>query len=402
MLQKGSFIFLFLLLLYVTRFFDYVNWDPTIGGRSSYFLSLFLGIIFLLSVEKIWKKYTLFSSFLVFLIPLQLFSLLTLVDSGYSLRESRVYIYEVSIFLFYFVCVAYKFTPKTIISALLVCGIITLVIQVYQQLNIDKASFGVFSPTSVQYQWHGKAAMRHGLYRFRLDHVYYISYLCYFYFWDKFLHKLDLRYLIFAALFLISIYLYLTRQILFVTLLASLISFMFVRGARDKGLSFILIFCMFIYLLYNGADIFNEVFMRERGEFVGQETRAMEYAFYWTEITKTPMSLLFGNAYNPLHTYFETELRMFSSDVGIVGQIYLYGVISTVYFYAFMVYILNKTRRTTPLYLKLFFFTILVDAVMISPFERVSHRFIFILALYLCSYFYYKNDRLYKLKIKGE
>lgn len=401
MLQKIHAFWIIALLLFTTNFFQYVNWDYTRGGHISYFLIGAIILIIFFNRSKITSFKPRFSNIILLLTFLPLLSFITMSENGAEPEFYKRYVYSLGIIFIYFIFIIYRVTPKTLIVAFTIFAFAVLIIQVVQQFNVSNAVFGVFSKNDEKFATIGYAEIRNGLYRFRLGVAYYTTFWALYYSFENFLKKTDFVNLFVFALLFVSIYLYLTRQIMAITIFCLLLSVVIKRADRT-GLFQFIIFIGIVFIVYSYKDVLMaDYFMHTKGEFQGEETRDNAFNFFWLAIFKDWNTLLFGNGLHQDQIYFQEEFGMFSSDVGLVGQIYHYGIIWGVVFVVSYLYILSKSYKYIPLYLRLFFITIFIDLVLMCPMQRTSLTMVFMAGIYMCEY-YYRESKLNKLGLSQE
>lgn len=393
MLQKIHAFWIISLLLFTTNFFAYVNWNSTISGHISYFLVGTMVLITILNHQKIKSFKPRFNTIVLLLIFLPLLSFITMSENGAEPEFYKRYVYSLGIMFIYYIFIIYRVTPKTLIVSFFIIAFAVFIIQVVQQFNISNAIFGVYSENDESYVNLGYAETRSGLYRFRLGIAYYVTFWALYYSYERLLKKADFISLFVFSFLLTSIYLYLTRQIMAVTILCLFIS-VFIKGKKQTNIFQLLFAFMLVYVVYSNKDvILSSYFMHSKGEFEGQETRDNAFLFFWLEILKNSNSFLFGNGWHQVQLYYQDEYGMFSSDVGLVGQIFHYGMIWGITFVVSYLYIIIKSFKYIPLYLRLFVITIFIDLLLISPFQRTSLTMVFMTGIYMCEYYYREHKQ---------
>lgn len=104
----------------------------------------------------------------------------------------------------------------------------------------SSAIFGVSDPNS--YFYNGEMAeVRNGLYRYRIV-CFIVSLIALYYSWQKINERKNLRNLSLFVALACSVYLYLTRQLMFASIVAIACSFIFVKKVKENC------YCLFQWL----------------------------------------------------------------------------------------------------------------------------------------------------------
>lgn len=138
-----------------------------------------------------------------------------------------------SILVVYYVLHAYDVSERTIIKAIIVLGVFLSLILIVQQIFPGSAYFGV--QTSEGNLSGYDMEVRNGLYRFRIRGTALVM-LSAFYYWSLSLKKISLNNGILFCILFVGIYLFLTRQILFGSILAVFLSFFGIMERLINGL----------------------------------------------------------------------------------------------------------------------------------------------------------------------
>lgn len=95
--------------------------------------------------------------------------------------------------------------------------------------------------------------MRNGLYRYRIV-CFIVSLIALYYSWQKINERKNLRNLSLFVALACSVYLYLTRQLMFASIVAIACSFIFVKKSKGKLLLFISV-AIFLFIIYSYSDV---------------------------------------------------------------------------------------------------------------------------------------------------
>lgn len=85
-------------------------------------------------------------------------------------------------------------------------------------------------------------------------------------------------------------------------------------------------------------------------------------------------------------------MRVYPSDIGIVGQWFYYGVIWVLTYVVLLYKLLVKYNRVLPLYIKLFVFGAFVNCIMIMPYYNNFCYLIWAEVLYICDLYITKSN----------
>ena len=380
-------------LVYATNFFHYKNWDSTLGGWISYFVALLIFWIFINTYKKIYYK-SVFSHVIVFLIfvpILQTFSKVMIYHE--SLYDERGLYTQLIAFLFFYIFQAKQIKEKDVVRAITIVGFVVFFIQICQVLNPSSAVFGVYRPDDLD---HGReiAEERNNLYRFRLG-TDFITIFCFYYYWGALQKKYSLKKLCLFVIFAISLYMYLTRQLMFISLLAICCTFLFVKKTKIKIWKVILVALVMGLLFYQYASaVFGELVERTLREMDDSNIRVLAATYYWERITENPVFFLIGHGPINELLYLQEYYKFFTNDVGFIGEWFLYGLLWLILYGYILFLILKKYAHLIPLYIKLFAFGTFLNSIMIFPYRTSYEFFIWTVVLYIASLYVDKQVQL--------
>lgn len=367
------------MLLLLSGLMAYSGSNPVLVGWTCNTIYILIYItIFVryryLTIKSPLTKYVFLFTFIPFLSLIN--AVLFNTDSFW---QNRSYILSMSLFLLFFVYANKRVSERVIIKILTIFGIIVFIIQIIQIIFPEHALFGL--DFEYQYKTGDIAETRNGLYRFRFDFDFYIAFVCLFFYWGKFISTNSLRSLLIFIIFYTSIYLFLARQIFFCATIPVVFSLFYCGNKKKKLLSFVVIFFFIVLISAYHNQLFSDyVSKAEDGSDV--DTRLYEYIFFIEKIVQNPMILFFGNGHLKEEiTWY--DLGVFSTDVGIVGSVFHYGLVWALLFYLFCYKAIVTWRKKLPLYIKMFFMAIILDSVLITPVTSAIHLFVFTIIIYL-------------------
>lgn len=386
-------IILFFFLLFGAKFFNYINWNLTIAGQLSYFIYAILILYIYRHKNKIKQYHTPIDSWIKKLMIIPLLCIITrIIVEGSSLYEQRTLIILALTFCFYYYFKISQISELKIIKLFTIYGICVLIIQIAQQIIPDKAVFGVNSPNSDQYLWYGLAEIRNGIYRYRIDAIP-ITLFCMYYYWTKFCNQMSYKNFFLFICFFTSMYLFLTRQVMFASILCLATSFIFIKNTKMK-IWVMFISCIIGYFILTNADIlFGSLFEQTQDEATEDNIRLLEIAFFWNKIIDNPLSFLFGNGYPPILAYWGERYRMYNTDIGFIGAMYNHGIFWPLFYFYVVYKLLFKYGKTLPLYIKLFIFGTAINSILIFPWRQTEELFLWSAILYIISLYLRKQNK---------
>lgn len=390
---KKQRVALFLLLAYVvlvTSGFENVNWNPTYGGWVTNIVSL--GLLGYLLYSRPKGKQFHFRTLVLFLIWVPFVSILN-SWSIYSQSPSRSFLLMTtqSTWVIYFLLHKYKVQEQVVLKVFFYIALFLVGIQIVQQFTYPNAPFGTMSQ-DVMIERHAMEAaeQRNGLWRFRMHQNGYYTAPILFAMWIGIRKKADLKLGVFIALFFASIYLTLTRQVMFACILVIFCS-MFM-GQKKINFTALLLGLIFIAGLYVYYDVlFSKLAQQTQDDSNEDNVRLLAASMLWEESLKTPFTFLFGyglpdstSAYG-LHMYkLSNFLGIYTSDVGFIGQIFERGFIYVCVCYFMFYKLFFKFKKLIPMYIRMFVMFAGVMSVMIFPCIVPAQTVVWAMLLYVC------------------
>lgn len=280
------------------------------------------------------------------IIVLTLLPLLSLyscyVINGQSYAQSLI-IYRMHLgWLIYFYLWNHKIPYDQILKTIFIVGSLYMIITLIQQITYPNAPFGERTiGTDYSENWSGGVERRMGFYRFAVDGAYYGVLTFFFIINNKVKHKKIL-----FVLLALSIVATGNRQTFFSVFVAMCFYYLFTNNIKYKSFIIILIglFSLFIYMFAD--QIFGNL-LHIQNDF--DESRMPSYIFYWNEICKSPLTLLFGNGLPNSGSLYGQRIDMYGnfhvtpSDIGLVGTMYYWGVLYVLFYLVFAIrWLFNK------------------------------------------------------------
>lgn len=394
---RGNFkkqrVALFLLIAYVvlvTSGLENVNWNPTYGGWVDKIISL--GLLGYLFCSRPNGKQYHFRGLVLLLIWVPFLSFFN-SWSIYSQSPSRsfVLLLSQSTWIIYFLLHKYKIQEKTILKVFFLIALFLVGIQIVQQFTYPNAPFGTMSPdVMIEKKAVEAAEQRNGLWRFRMHQNGYYTAPILFAMWVWVRNQVNPKLVVFIGLMLASIYLTLTRQVMFACILTIFCS-MFM-GQKKINVAALLFGLAFIAGLYAYYDVlFSKLAEQTQEDSNEDNVRLLAASLLWGESIQTPFTFLFGyglpdaaSQYG-IHMYkLRTFFGIYTTDVGFVGQIFERGFIYVCVCYYMLGKLFFTMKRKIPLYVRMFVMYTGVMSIMIFPCITPAQNIVWVLLLYVC------------------
>lgn len=379
------------LVILFTHGFNYINWNPTYGGWLSKVIYLFLALFFFLKVNAKSKRYN-FSKEINLLI---LLPFLSIINSWYfysqSIYDGITATFCSFVWVIYYILPRKKVPESTILRVFLYVALLILVIQIVQQITYPNALFGIRSEEYlIEKGLTEIAEQRNGLWRFRMHQNAYYTVPILFISWIWLQNRVDKKLLLLVFLLLVSVYLTLTRQVMFSCAFTIFISYFMGRKKINKG--FLILGLILIIGLYVYYDILFSSLAEQTAEDTTEDNiRILAAAYFWNESIKNPLVFLLGygmpvgDSMLGQHIYqLQSTFGFYTSDVGFIGQIYEKGVIYVILCYYIMYRVFFKLKNIVPTYIRMFVSFVAIMSPMIFPMISDSTFLIWSLLLYVC------------------
>lgn len=372
-----AFLFILFLIFFYTHFFAYSQWNNTLAGQSSYFIILLLILYVLKNQNHIYKNQLFFAPYIKYLIVIPLISLIpSYLIYNQSPIDSFKAISPHFLWLFYYYCHIKKIKEKDIIKAFLSAALFIITIQIIQQFTTPHFGLSYNKVGDIYVD------IRNGIQRYRVDFNGLFTFFILYYYWELMQKQRKFIYLCIFTLMIISIYLTLTRQLIFALILIVFLNIIFNNNTKAKRITSTTLLLIFIILFYFYSDLLFGSFINMTIEQSGNEDIRILAAEYYTQrLIENPITFLFGNGtpagnstYASLTTYEQQELGFHTSDVGFIGIIYKYGIFYAAIFYLIMYRIYLKYRKRIPTFILMYSCTFLIVSIMIYPiYSNISY-----------------------------
>lgn len=354
-----STLFAALIYLHSLHYFDYVNYDSTAGGWISNLIGIFCLTLFLIYN---YPKRECPSKFYVagfILVPILSFIPCYLEHGQGFITSFRAYLPLFVLFLYYYFH-RNHFKADTLINIITVFAVVRTIILITQQFTYPNYLFAMRPEGYNEMGVYREIEVRSGIYRYYISDSYLSQFLIFYYF-QKLTEKYTLKKLLLFVLGLVGLYLDQTRQFMATTACAIIIIAMLSSKYRHKNIAafFILVVGITIYL--NFDTLFGSLAEQTTEDFTKDNIRLLSYNFFFNEYWGGPLSYIFGNgrpgqsAYGNEINNIATDLHLYRSDVGVVGFLNQYGIVSVLFFFLFYALFVRKNWKYIDMHLKMFF-----------------------------------------------
>jgi hypothetical protein len=269
-----------------------------------------------------------------------------------------------------------KVTERQCLWLLVVFGSISFILQVYQLMHLDNCIFG--------FNTEGGSGTRNDIARLFIGSPLYAMFLVYFS-WTNVIRCNGLKKIIsiigFVA-FLISIYLYLTRQCIVAVCITIIASIFMQKNNRMKMVTLLLCCVLFIFLYNYSEKLFGDFIYMTQNDTYSTDIRKKAYPFFISRIFSDPIRLFVGHGHIEEISKIGVAKGLWADDIGIIGDMYYYGVLWGIAYF-WMLTRTWKNRKFLPLYLKMYVFSTLIHSPMISAYANGLMAFLWTIVVYI-------------------
>lgn len=319
-----------------------------------------------------------------------------LYDSGlaYGLENN---IFVAFVFCSYFIIHYLRVPEDVLIKSLTVVGLLVLLIQVYQNIYPDHALFSMY--TEEMREEMGLSAdyvsgMRNGLYRFKPISQH-LPLLLFCYYLAKMLCGYKHLYLILTCAFAASIYLMLTRM--FLVCAGICFAFMYLslnkRNKSKMGIKIVMVLGIILFCFY-WDTLFSSLFSSKESDIeYSSQARLGCYSFLFEQAISNPILFFIGHGYPALLWQWGGKLGYWYNDIGLLGQVYPYGIIWLFVYFRVVYWILVKQRHKIPIYIRSYIFGLFCICMMMTTYGTLDTALLFCVIMYISDLYINKSDR---------
>lgn len=378
-------LFLIFLILWYSQCFSWMSFPigSTMYGWISHIIDAFLLLAYFAKRKSV--SYT-FSKPIMCVMLIPFLSIISAVwMNGQTFMKGFIALTGQFTFILYFLFHLYHYTKKDILRVVMIIGVVFCCIKIVQQITYPTMWFCAASRIN---EITGLVEQRNGFWRIFMSCAGCATIMLYYKF-NEYVQTKHKVALIFVLLGCINVFLDLGRMGYASTLIGLAIVYI-PDFVNLKNLIRIGIVGLLAYLVINniglilGADMVEQT-NKDMGE---DYVRWLSYDYYWSESIGSPIYLLFGHG--PLVGTaaglrlqdIEMNSGLWRSDIGIVGNIYDYGILYAISIVYFFIFIFKRTKNIRWMFgyaIPTFIFSFMLP-VFIGPESYIMYS----MMLYLC------------------
>lgn len=168
-------------------------------------------------------------------------------------------------------------------------------------------------------------------------------------------------------------------------------SVFFIKDKRTKWITYIMILIIAYVIIVNSENLLAFFIESSKNDATDDNIRVFAYQFYWEKIVDSPLAFICGNGFPNDQNYWQENLRLFVSDIGVVGQIFTHGIFWEIAYITALYKIFWKYRKSVPLYIKLFVLSAFVHCAMVASYGGPSTLLTWLSVLYICTLYIEKK-----------
>lgn len=380
------FILITFLFIVLSNGFAYEEWTPW-WGRRYYLISIgFVVVLSILKIKKFKQINTELHNEIKALIVIPFLSIITTVlYYGESVSGVIETLSMYFLFLLFYIFKIYKIKETTLVNVLVLLSFFIFFIQVYQQFYPELAIFGTPNRYSILADETNYRAVeiRNDLYRYRIG-MYGVSGFSVMFFWEKLIKSRGITSFLFFVITLSSLYLYLSRQVIFASLITLLLTSLIIGGSNNKKFWSAIIIILSVSLIYNYADVlFGNLVKMSIQESKESNIRILASGFFMEKTFVSPLTFLFGNGYPSIIIMWKIMFGFYTNDVGIIGQFFHYGILWILLYIRILYILLIKYKHLVPFYIQLIAINTIIQSFMIFPYNNAMNIILWAIILYI-------------------
>lgn len=394
-------VFLFVILL-LTKGLHFSGWNmfprfATIRYIGLFFVPILAFAIYNRAVRTsrmYHKKFVLY----VFFASLFSYSLRNIfydTGLGYGLENN---LFVAFVFCSYIIFHYLKVPEKLLIKSLTFVGLIVLFIQVFQQIHPEMAVFSMYTEEMRQEMGLSQdyiTGMRNGLYRFMpIAQHFPLFLLCYYF--SKVLRKFSLKYLFLAFAFAASTYLMLTRMFMICAGICCLFIYIYQKNKKKSKFGTAIIAIVGVALLISYSDVlFSQLFSSQDSDIDYSSAARLDcIPFILYQAIQNPLLFIVGHGYPALLWRWGEKFGYWYNDVGVLGQIYPYGIIWAIVYFVTVYKLLIKRKNKIPIYIRAYILSLLCICFMMSSYgNSLDMTLLWCIILYISDLYISNSDK---------
>ena len=342
------------------HYFDYVNYDPTYGGWVTktivicLFMFIFIKKVKVKQPNETWK-------YALGFVTLPMLSFISCYFEHEQSILSSIWAYFPLFILPFTFLILYKYNVSTedVVKLLTIFAVVRTGILLIEQFTYPQYLFAFRPEIELENGYIQPIEIRSGIYRFYISDTY-LSMFLIFYWGAKMIDKFKLNYFLLFAWGVFGLWLDQTRQFMVVGY-ASFLIIVLLSKSKRRIFIFLSILIVFLVVFLNFDRFFGDLIEKTTTEVNSENIRLFSYNMYFNEYWGGVLSIIFGNglpapgsSYAQEITNMTQVMHLYRSDVGIVGFLNQYGIVSVVYFLWFYISYVRRNWKYFDMYIKMF------------------------------------------------
>jgi len=300
----------------------------------------------------------------------------------------------------YYLLHTYKVPYSKALNFLLLFTFIGVAIMTIQQFIPNQAMFGVLDVNESDHI----AEVRNGLYRFRIGGAACAGLFLFTLYFGKLINEYKRKLILISIILALYLYLTLTRQTILAALVVIVATYLMSSKKNISFKSLLFAFILLIFFYFYRDQLFGSFIDQTVEQTSEEDIRLVEYTYFSNEIFTNPMIFIFGtgipHASSPLGAYYKSladNYLLFTSDIGIVGTWFNYGIIYIILFLWITYKIIIKMRKYIPTYMKIYYFSVIIILPLAFPWGTNINNMLWAFILYIIDN-EITNNKKYKLQ----
>ena len=386
--------------LHTLHYFDFTLYNPTLGGQIIKLICIIL--ILYLFTHRINTKYAYSKTWVAGFLWVPMLSFISCwFEHGQNPIQSFWAYIPLFILLLYFVFHAKKIETDKIINLLTLFAVVRTAILLVQQFTYPNYYFAFRPEVEMDNGLIREIEMRSGILRYYISDTY-LSMFLVFYWGQKIFEKFKWKYFLLFAWGVFGLWLDQTRQFMFVAFGTFIFVMLFSRNKKINKFSIYIAIIMFLIIIgMNFDSLFGELADKTSNEMTKDNVRFIAYNYFFYEYWGGPLSVLLGNGiagasqYGKEIIYLSNEMHLYRADVGIVGFLNQYGIVSVCFFLLFYILFVRKNWKYMDTYIKMFLLAILFNLPLVVFFVNNLNWYTYMaFMMYLTDMSIKKNKQL--------
>ena len=398
-------LFVMFVFLHSLRYFDFIYLNQKVYEYLTWALAAFLIALCCLFRKKSSAMHS--SGFLLAMILVPMLSIVPcFIENGQSPVDSLKAYLPFFLTFIYFILHYSRIRESDLVKMITILAVVRILIVVVQQVTFPSYLFSYrpegFDASGV----YREVEVRSGIYRFYVEDTYLSMFLVFYYF-ERYLRKHSLPSLLLCALGFVGIYFDQSRQFMLSTVAAFGIVLLFSLKMKGKWAVVLGVSVIAVLILRYAAALFGDLAEMTLEDIDEDNIRLVAYATYLLEIWGGPLSVIFGNgvpwkgAYADQMEYYSNTLRLYRADIGIVGALNAFGIVTVLVFLGFFIFFVGRNWKKLRPHLQMYYLAAIINMPMVTVYTQNINWFVFMaMMLYLSDISISSYDRKVRNKRK--